>query len=92
VALVLCGCTTPPTPIINGFPAEPGTRGSAVPVTVQGAAPAGAPAPAAAAAQTGAANQPGTYAALGRHALAVLEGEYYNGADSAVPMAAKPDF
>ena len=80
VALVLCGCTTPPTPIINGFPAGPGTRGSAVPVTVQGTAPASAPDPAGAAAQAAAANQPGTYAALGRHALMALEQEYYNGA------------
>ena len=80
LALVLCGCATAPTPIINGFPAQPGTGGSAVPVVVQGAAPASAPARADAAAQTAAAvKHPGTYASLGHRALATLEGKYYNG-------------
>ena len=80
LALVLCGCATAPTPIINGFPAEPGTRGSAVPVPGQRAAPAATPAQPAAAALAAATARPGTYAALARHALVTLEQEYYNGA------------
>jgi hypothetical protein len=80
LALVLCGCTTPPTPIINGFPAEPGTHGSAVAEPVRGIPPANAPAQRAAAAQAAAARRPGSYAALARRAVATLEGEYYNGA------------
>jgi hypothetical protein len=79
LALVLTGCTTAPTPIINGFPGDPGARDSAVPVPGQSIAPANAPARPAAA-QAAAARHPGTYAALGRQALATLEGEYYNGA------------
>jgi hypothetical protein len=81
LAVVLGGCATAPTPIINGFPAEPGAHGSAVPLADQGGAPpASPPTTRAAAAQTAAARHPGTYAALSRQALATLEGEYYNGA------------
>ena len=81
LALVLCGCATAPTPIINGFPAQPGTRGSAVPIAMQGTVPTSAPASGAASvAQAAAAKHPGSYAALGRQALATLEGEYYHGA------------
>jgi phage protein U len=80
VALALCGCATAPTPIINGFPAGPGTRGSAVAVPGQLAAPAAAPAQPAAAAPAAATARPGTYAALARHAQVTLEQEYYNGA------------
>jgi hypothetical protein len=79
LALVLGGCTTAPTPIFNGFPVQRGTRGSAVPVGVPGTAPASARAPVAGA-PAAAAKRPGTYAALARHALVTLEGEYYNGA------------
>ncbi|HET7247718.1 MAG TPA: hypothetical protein VFJ07_23110 [Streptosporangiaceae bacterium] len=80
LALVLCGCTTAPTPIINGFPAQPGAHGSAVAVPAPGSTPANAPAQRAAAAQAAAARHPGTYAALARRALVTLEREYYNGA------------
>ena len=93
LALVLCGCATAPTPIINGFPAGPGTRGSAVPVPGQLAAPAAAPAQPAAAAQAAATARPGTYAALARHALVTLEQEYYNGAgrwNMCVPVRCSP--
>ncbi len=78
LALVL-GCTTPPTPIINGFPGKPGERGSAVQVPGYVAAPA-APAQRAAADPAAATARPGTYAALARRALVTLEREYYNGA------------
>ena len=79
LALVLGGCTTAPTPIINGFPGDPAAHGPAIRVPAHLAAPA-APAQSAATAQTTAGRHPGTYAALGRKALATLEGEYYNGA------------
>jgi hypothetical protein len=81
LALVLGGCATPPTPIINGFPGDPGARDSAVPVPSFVAAPAAAPAQhAAAGPATAAPARPGTYAALARSALVTLEREYYNGA------------
>ena len=78
--LALAGCTTAPTPIINGFPGNPGAHDSAVAVPGYVAAPAAAPAKPAAAAAATATARPGTYAALARQALATLEGEYYNGA------------
>jgi phage protein U len=81
LALVLCGCSMAPMPIYNAFPAKPGVRGPAIPVAVQGTAPARTRAQrGAAAALAAAARHHGTYAALGRRALATLEGEYYNGA------------
>jgi hypothetical protein len=80
LVLAACGCSVAPTPAINGFPAGPGAPGSAVAVPGQGAAPGAARAPAAIAAPAAAAGRPLTYASLGRHALATLEGEYYNGA------------
>ena len=78
LALILCGCATPPTPVINGFPAQPGRHAAALApgrFTAAAGAPArpgGAPAAATAA--------PGTYAALARRALVALEREYYTGA------------
>ncbi len=79
-AAVLCGCGTSQMPVINGFPVHPGAPGSAVAVPGQGGAPA--PGRLAAAVQQDAARHAasGSYAALGRRALATLEGEYYNGA------------
>jgi len=80
-ALVLCGCSVAPMPIYDSSPAQPGARGSTAPVAALNATtPASRPARHAANAQAAAARHPGTYAALGRHALATLEGEYYNGA------------
>ena len=80
LVLAACGCSVAPTPAINGFPAGPGAPGSAVAGPGQGAAPGAANAPAAIAGPAAAAGRPLTYASLGRHALATLEGEYYNGA------------
>ena len=75
VAVLLGGCATAPTPVINGFPAEPGTHGQAA-VPGHFAAPAAPPAADPRAGPPG----PGTYAALARHALVTLEREYYHGA------------
>ena len=72
---LLCGCSVAPMPIYTSLPAQPGARGSAVPVASQGAAPASKHARHAAARQAAAARRPGTYAALGRQALATLRGE-----------------
>ena len=81
LALVMCACSVAPMPIYDSSQAQPATLGSAAPVAAQGTtAPASKPNRHAAAAQAAAARHPGTYAALGRHALATLEGEYYNGA------------
>ena len=73
------GCATPPTPVINGFPAGPGTHGSAAPVLGRFAAPT-APSARAPAGPAAGPPGPGTYAALSRNALVTLEREYYNGA------------
>src|SRR5437667_385768 len=62
------GCATPPTPVINGFPAGPGTRGSAAPVLGRFAAPT-APSARAPAGPAAGPPGPGTYAALSRNAL-----------------------
>jgi hypothetical protein len=75
LALILCGCAAPPTPVINGFPARPGMHHAAAAESGYLAAPAR---PGAAAAAATAA--PGTYAALARRALVTLEREYYTGA------------
>jgi hypothetical protein len=77
LALMLSGCASPPTPVINGFPGGPGAHGAA-PAAGHRAAPAPpawtAPAPDADP------PVPGTYAALASQALVTLEREYYNGA------------
>lgn len=78
LAFALCGCSVPPTPVINGFPADPDGGQAAVQGPGQLAAPGATPA--APAALGGAAGGPLTYASLGRRALATLEREYYNGA------------
>src|SRR4029077_10750320 len=78
LALALCGCSVPPTPVINGFPADPDGGQAAVQVPRQLGAPRATPA--APAAPAGAAGGRLTYASLGRRALATLEREYYNGA------------
>jgi hypothetical protein len=76
LALTLSACSNPPMPVINGFPARPGTGVVAAP----GDPDPPTAGPGAPAAQTAAARHPGTYAALARKALATLEGKYYNGA------------
>jgi hypothetical protein len=66
--------------VINGFPAEPGSRDPAMAAPANAAAPPGDPARPAGGPAAPAAARPGTYAALARHALVTLEGEYYTGA------------
>ena len=80
LALALCGCASPPTPIINGFPGDPNAHGPVISVPGHVAAPAVVPARSGAAAQAAAAGHPGTYAALARQALTTLEHGYYHGA------------
>jgi hypothetical protein len=84
LALAVGGCSASPMPVINGFPAKPGTRGAIwMPAHLAGpaewAAPPGADPPG-----------PGSYAALARHALVTLGREYYNGSGEwnlCVPLA-----
>jgi hypothetical protein len=76
LALVLCGCASPPTPVINGFPAGPGAHGAAARGHLAVPAPPAWAAPAAGADPPG----PGSYTALASQALVTLEREYYNGA------------
>ena len=81
LALAAGGCATPPTPIINGFPAGPAAHDPAIRVPDHVAAPAAAPArPAAVVPAADPPARPGTYAALARRAVVTLEQEYYNGA------------
>lgn len=74
LALAVGGCSTAPTPIINGFSGDPGVHRPVISIPGHVAEPAAAPA------KPAAPVRPGTYAALARRALVTLEQKYYNGA------------